>query len=392
MNTRPSPSMSPTPFHLRTARLCLSNAWVGQNGWTKVDFYTDVLEEYWALRNGAGIHDLTGLLHYRIVGADASSFLDYLTTVNVGMMPERTARHVLWCDDQGHVVGDGILYRLKPDEFRLFTQQSSYLWFADASVGFATVVEDVSRNFGGLAIQGPDARNVLQAVGLTDVAAMAPMEVVETTIQNVPVLVGRVSSGAELGYELFVDANDAPFLWDELAHHRILLTSPVGVSAFHTAMVEAGHPRLGFDFLSSETTIRGRRSVTPMELDMNHRVDFNKPHFIGRRALEQKWTAPPHQKLCGITYDGPGAFSGCPIRSKGTDVGATTSIVWSPKLARHVGLAWILTSAMSGAEPLELHAHIADELKAEPVSVPVSVGPRRHYRSATFLETPVAVA
>ncbi len=391
MSSLLSPSVQPTPFHLRTARLCLSNQWETENGWTKPVFYSDPVEEYWALRNGVGVYDLTGLVHYRVTGADATAFLDYLTTSNIGAMADSTARYVLWCDDQGTVVGDGVLYRITRDHFRLFSWQNSYLWLADAISGFEAGVEDVSRGVAGLALQGPDARALLQAIGLADAAALRPLELCEVEHQKIPMTIGRVSGGGELGYEIFVDVNDALFLWDELMHHRTVMATPVGTTAHRNTIIEAGHPRIGTDFLSADAATRPHRAVTPFELGYEKRVDFNKPHFIGRQTLERKRSKTPHQVLAGISYGGAAPLPGCPILSQGTSVGATTSVIWSPMLSCHIGFAWILSSAVSDKK-LYIRGTVSDELKADPQEVPVEVVPRRFFRSAGYQETPVAVA
>lgn len=392
MSTYSAPTLLPTAFHMRTARLCLTNDWVAENGWTKAKVYTDPLAEYWTLRNSVGVTDLSGLYHYRISGEDAVALLDYVITDSVRAMDDGTARYSLWCDGSGSIVGDGMIYRLNAENFWVFTRQISYLWLSDAAIGFSATVEDVSRNFAGLAVQGPDARQLLLALGLSEIDTLKPLHVIETEIQKVTVVVGRVSSIGELGYELFVDANDALFLWDELLHHRTVMAAPVGASAFSLATVEAGHPRIGIDFISVDDAVRRRRAVTPYELGFDRFVEFEKPNFVGRQALEKCRGQVPKQILCGITYDGPVALSKCPIVSNNLDVGATTSVIWSPKLGRHIGFAWILNSALLSEEKLEISGRVVDELKVDRLRVPITIVPREFFRSSAYLETPVAVA
>ena len=386
------PSLLPSPFHLRTARLCNTNAWVEENGWTKPAYFNNPQGEYWALRSGAGIYDLAGLIPYKVSGRDAAPLLDYVMTDNITGLAVATARHCLWCDDQGHILGDGVVYRLSRDEFRVFTRQASYLWFADASEGFDASVEDMSRSLCGVAVQGPDARQLLVGLGLSEAATLNPLDIAETELQKVPVLIGRVSCSSELGFELFVDANDALFLWDELMHHRTVLPTAIGVDAMRIATIEAGHPRNGVDYLSPQTTTRPHRAASPFDLGLGGRVDFNKPYFIGRRALEQKKSDGPHQTLVGISYAGPTAFSDCPIYAGGKPVGATSSVVWSPKLAQYIGFAWVLTSAQTSSTSLTLQGHYVDELKVEAVDVPIHIVPRPFFTTSTYLETPVASA
>ncbi len=392
MNAGSSPAMMSTPFHLRTARLCLTNDWTETNGWTKVNTYSDSEAEYWALHNSVGVHDLTGLCQYRISGVEAVRLLDYVLTGHVRAMADGTAHHVLWCDDNGLLVSDGLLYRLNAQEFRLFSRQSSFLWLADAAADFEAAVEDVSHTVAGLAIQGPDARALLRAVGLVDVDTLPPMGLLEGQIQKVPILVGRVSAGGELGYELFVDVDDALFLWDELLNQKAVAAVPVGEAAVSVTTIEAGHPRLGIDFLSAETAIRPRRAVSPFELCWGDRVHRNKSHFVGRRALEAKRLFAPRQVLCGITYDAEDALGHCPIVAKGQDVGATVSVVWSPRLARHIGFAWVLQSALKAPHELRIVGHHGAELKVDHLEVPLQIVDRRFFRSQNYLDTPVAVA
>ncbi len=386
------PSLLPSPFHLRTARLCNTNAWVEENGWTKPAYFNDPQDEYWALRSSAGIYDLAGLIPYKVSGRDAAPLLDYVMTDNMTALAVGTARHCLWCDDQGHILGDGVVYRLSRDEFRIFTRQKTYLWLAEAAVGFEATVEDLSRSLCGLAVQGPEARDLLLGVGLSEAATLRPLDIAETELQKVPVLIGRVSCSAELGFEIFVEANDALFLWDELMHCRAVLPTAVGVDAMRTATIEAGHPRHGVDYLSPQSATRPHRAASPFDLGLGGRVDFNKPYFVGRNALEQKRSDVPHQSLVGISYAGPSAFTECPIHAGGKPVGATTNVVWSPKLAQYIGFAWILSSVQASHAPLSLQGHYVDELKVEAVDVPIHIVPRPFFTASTYLETPVATA
>ena len=386
------PSLLPSPFHLRTARLCNTNAWTEENGWTKPAFFNDPQDEYWALRSGAGVYDLAGLVPYKVSGPEAAALLDYVMTDDMAGLPVATARHCLWCDDQGHVMGDGVVYRLTQDDFRIFTRQMSYLWFAEAAEGFEATVEDLSQNLCGLAVQGPDARSLLVDLGLAEVASLRPLEIADTELQKVPVLVGRVSCSAELGFELFVDTNDALFLWDEIMHHRNVLATAVGAEAMRTVTIEAGHPRNGVDYLSPQSATRPHRAASPFDLGFGGRVDFNKPYFVGCKALQKKRSEGAHQSLVGISYAGPSAFNECLIHAGGKPVGATTCVVWSPKLAQYVGFAWILSSAQTSHAALSLRGHYVDELKVEAVDVPIDIVPRPFFKTSTYLETPVATA
>src|ERR1700681_1206659 len=112
-----------TPFHERSRAFSQQDSFIAWSGYTTVDVFTTVEQEYFAIRNAATLYDLTPMVKYRIVGADAGGSLNRLVTRDIAKLkPDRVA-YCVWCNDSGHVLDDGTVFRLGEGEYRLCTAE-----------------------------------------------------------------------------------------------------------------------------------------------------------------------------------------------------------------------------------------------------------------------------
>jgi aminomethyltransferase len=133
-----------TPFHERARALSQTDSFIPWAGYTTVDVFTTVEQEYFSIRNATTLYDLTPMVKYRIVGRDALAFLNRLVTRDVGKLkPDRVA-YCVWCNDLGQLIDDGTIFRLGESEYRICTAQRQLDWLLDSSIGFEVEVSEVT--------------------------------------------------------------------------------------------------------------------------------------------------------------------------------------------------------------------------------------------------------
>src|SRR3977135_2340172 len=125
-----------TPFHERARELSQLDSFVPWAGYSTVDVFTQVEQEYFAIRNATSLYDLTPMVKYRIAGPGARPFLDRLLTRDSGKLKAGRVAYCIWCDDEGHLIDDGTVFRLGENEFRLCTAERQLDWLLSRAIGF----------------------------------------------------------------------------------------------------------------------------------------------------------------------------------------------------------------------------------------------------------------
>ncbi|MBI3748785.1 MAG: aminomethyl transferase family protein, partial [Chloroflexi bacterium] len=230
-----------SPFHERTSALNETGLWSHWSGHLAADRYqmSDKFE-YFAVRNSAGVFDSSPLYKYRIHGPDAERFLAGVLARDIRACPPGHAQYTAWCDDRGYVVEDGVILRHAPDEFLLTAAEPNFAYFADL-VGRDNVrFDEVTHDYGVLAVQGPRSRDLLARL-VPGIAAIPYFGLASGTIAGRPVTVSRTGYSGDLGYEVWIEAPDAlrvwDGLWDAFDGHGVL---PFGLSALYMLRIEAG--------------------------------------------------------------------------------------------------------------------------------------------------------
>jgi hypothetical protein len=133
-----------TPFHARARELVQTDQFVPWAGYTTVDVFTSVEQEYFAIRNATTLYDLTPMVKYRIAGPDAVDYLNRLVTRDIRKLKPGRVSYVVWCNDRGHIIDDGTVFRLGAEEFRLCTAERQLDWLLDSALGFDVEIEEVT--------------------------------------------------------------------------------------------------------------------------------------------------------------------------------------------------------------------------------------------------------
>src|ERR1700729_3851017 len=155
-----------TPFHARARALSQLDSFIAWAGYTTVDVFTSVEQEYFAIRNATTVYDLTPMVKYRIAGPGAAAYLNRLVTRDVSKLQLNRVAYCAWCNDAGHVIDDGTIFRLGAEEFRLCAQERQLDWLLDSAIGFDVDIAEVTEEVAALALQGPTSCAVLKEFGV----------------------------------------------------------------------------------------------------------------------------------------------------------------------------------------------------------------------------------
>jgi aminomethyltransferase len=355
-----------TPFHARSRSLQQIDSFVPWAGYSTVDVYTSVEHEYFAIRNATTLYDLTPMVKYRISGRDAQRFLNRLVTRDLRKLKTGRVSYVVWCNDAGHIIDDGTVFRLGDADYRLCTAERQLDWLLDSALGFDVAIEEVTREIAALAVQGPTSCFVLKRFGLEGIERLRPFEVGEFAVVGRPIVASRIGFTGDLGYELWMNPEHAGAVWDELmAAGRSRGIRPIGSQALNMARIEAGFLLPNVDFVSAEHTIRTGRDRSPLELGLGWLVDFGKPHFNGRRALLEERRRGPRRLLVGLDVAGNKPAHNALLYADEAgrhEIGSVTSALWSPTCKRNIALAMVAAPHFAPGSTLWADIYLNREL------------------------------
>jgi len=318
---------------------------VAFGGWNMPVQYASILEEHKAVREAAGLFDVSHMGEFLVSGSDAALFLDRLVVNAVAGAPVGKAVYSPMCNGEGTVVDDLIVYRTAEDAFLVCVNagniEKDFGWFLKQAErwGSEVEIEDRSDEYALLALQGPKAEAILVAIGMESVKDIQRFWHQPVTFAGEKIRVCRTGYTGEDGFEIYCSPKAAESLAKRIlaegAAHGVKLC---GLGARDSLRLEAGLPLYGHE-LSDR--------ITPFEAGLDWTVKLNKADFIGKNALsEQKENGIPrrvlHFKLEGRRI----AREGTPVLdSEGEAVGQVLSGTLSPMLNCPIGSAIVRTEA-----------------------------------------------
>ena len=296
-------------------------------GWEMPVQYTGVREEHEAVRERAGVFDVSHMGEIETRGPQAQDFLQRLLSNDVRKVPEGGAQYSLLCREDGGILDDLFTYRLGAHDFLTVTNASNHekdlAWFRRQADGFDVDVVDRAAETAMLAVQGPAACGI--ARGLADGRLPARMHACTRTLAGVPMLVCGTGYTGESGVELLVDPARVAEVWDALLAAGV---APVGLAARDTLRTEVCFHLYGNDM--DETR-------NPIEAGLGWACKEDTG-FIGAEAVRDARAAGPAEKLVPFVIDGPGiARQGNPVAGGGV----VTSGTMSPSLGVGIGMAYL---------------------------------------------------
>ena len=382
-----------TALHDRTLALCESLSYREWSGYYAVSSYESHHEhEYNAIRNASALIDVSPLFKYLVSGPDAARLVDRLITRDVSKMSVGQVYYTPWCDERGCVIDDGTVSRLGEQVFRWTAADPSLRWFRQNAAGLRVSVEDISEEVAALALQGPTSARVLRAASNVDMETLKYFRVASGSIGGVPVDVSRTGYTGDLGYEIWMPADDAVRVWDALMEHgRPFDIKPAGMLALDVARVEAGLLLIDVDFHSSKKALISSQKYSPYEMGLGRLVSLAKGRFIGQQALRAEQQRGWARQVVGLELDWTGVEAiydtfglpptvgatasrvAVPVYRSGRQVGRATTTTWSPVLKKMIALATLD------------RPHFAEGTVVE---VEVTVEAARHRVNATVVPTP----
>ena len=343
-------------------------------GWLMPVQYTGILEEHRAVRERAGLFDLSHMGELFLEGPQAGEALAYALVTNPPALAIGRAHYSMIVAPDGGILDDLIVYRLGDESFLVVANAGNAQLVSDTLAeriaGHRAVLDDRALATSLVAIQGPLAGQILAPFTDVDLASLRYYAIAEGSVAGIPALVARTGYTGEDGFEIFVENGRAVELWRTLLEAgRPAGLVPVGLGARDTLRLEAGMPLYGNDL---------DRSTNPFEAGQGRVVKLDKPgDFVGRAALERVARDGVARRLVGMVVKGRGiARHGYPIRVTGEDrqSGVVTSGTQSPTLGVPIAMGYVATA---DGEP----GTMVDVLIREQ-PVPAQVVPLPFYRRA----------
>ena len=350
-----------TPFHARTSALSESQNWRNWSGYFVAGSY-DVMHdyEYHAIRNSAGLIDVSPLYKYEIRGRDALNLVNRVMTRDAAKCAVGQALYGCLCEDDGAVIQDGTVFRLGENHFRFHLADPSLRWLKLNSAGMDVAIEEVSERIGALALQGPNAFKILERVVDADLSKLRFFRLASCLISDMPVVVSRTGYTGDLGYEIWLGREHAERIWDVLMEKgKNFGIKPTGILALDVARLEAGFILLEVDYIGAEKALVDSQRYSPYEIGLGWTVDLKKGNFIGAEALMALNQAGPLRQIVGLeigldSYEYlyrqaglPPYFplvawrSDVPVYKDDRQIGYATTGAWSPALKKYIALATI---------------------------------------------------
>jgi aminomethyltransferase len=318
-------------------------------GWLMPVQYTSILEEHKAVRERAGLFDLSHMGELFVEGPEAGEALAYALVTNPPALAIGRAHYSMIVAPDGGILDDLIVYRLGEESFLVVANAGNAQLVSDTLAeriaGRRAVLDDRALATALVAIQGPKAAGILAPFTDIDLAGLRYYAIAEGEVAGAPALVARTGYTGEDGFEVFVENARAVDLWRTLLEAgRPEGLMPVGLGARDTLRLEAGMPLYGNDL---------DRQTNPFEAGQGRVVKLDKPgDFVGRSALERVAKDGPTRRLVGIEVKGRGiARHGYPLFENGDggrEVGTVTSGTQSPTLGVPIAMGYVPTG---DAEP-----------------------------------------
>ena len=376
-----------TPFHERTYEACYNNDWYRWAGYKIAREYSNTELEYTAMRNTAGVLDITPMHKYDIKGRDAIKFVDKLVTRNVTEIKSGQVMYIIWCNEDGNVIDDGTVFCFNSNHLRIFCAERNLNWFSDTAIGFNVEVEDVSDTIAALAFQGPLSCKILNLLNVKDIENLKPFYFDNFDLNGCKVTISRTGFSGDLGYEIWCKNEDAINVWDSLfTFNRDYKVLPAGMNALDMVRVEAGFIQPNADFMSAEQALRPNRMRNPYELGMGWLVDLNKNYFTGKKNLVNLKKKTLTKKLVGLDIQGDKPAIGSVLYDKNKkEIGIVTAGMWSPSLKSNIAFGYVDKDHMKIGSKVFAEIYHPEELEYKKIWAECSVvkkqffnPPRRH--------------
>lgn len=308
------------------------------SGWEMPVQYSSILEEHRTVRTRAGLFDVSHMGEFRVEGQDALAYLQYLVPNDVSKLAIHQALYTQLCLPDAGTIDDLLIYRLDENQYMTVVNAGNidkdFAWAEKQSRNFDIRLTNQSDSTGLLALQGPEAQNILQPLTEVDLSGIRYYHFDTGKVNGIDCIISRTGYTGEDGFELYCSSADVVKLWRDLlaaGKERGLL--PAGLGARDTLRLEAGYCLYGHEL---------DEATNPLEASLGWTIKLNKGEFIGHDALAKIKEQGVKRKLIGIEMVERGVCrGGYGIYADGRQIGALTSGTPSPTLNKNIGMGYV---------------------------------------------------
>ncbi len=290
--------------------------------------YSGILKEHDAVRNRAGLFDLSHMGQFILEGEDVAQWADSLTINAVATMKPMQARYNMFCNEAGGVHDDVIFYRL-PDRWLLVVNagNAGKMWahLNENLPASGVKLTSLHGKNALIAIQGPASVEMMKSVLEPDASDLKYYFCLDGTAYGKRAVIARTGYTGEDGFELFVDGADAAYIWNRLLEEKKAAgLEPAGLGARDVLRLEAGMPLYGHEITEE---------ITPVQAGQQWALKFNKADFRGKAALAQQQERDDYRRIAGLVMSGRiPAREGYPVLHDGKVVGEIRSGSLAPSV------------------------------------------------------------
>ena len=320
-------------------------------GWEMPLQYSSIVKEHLAVRTTVGLFDLSHMGEIEVCGQGANELVQKLSTNDVSRLTDGRVLYTLFCNETGGIVDDLLIYRHTDNHYMLVVNaaniEKDLAWVRSHNNTDAEIT-DQSEDTALIALQGPKAIDILKPfVPEQDVSEVSFFRFVLGEVAGIRTLISRTGYTGEVGFELYVDANDAEKLWNALYPAVIDAEGqPVGLGARDTLRLEAGLRLYGVD-LNDDTN--------PLEVGLSKFVKSKNRQFIGKKALLAAKKKNIAKQMVGFQMlDRAVARTGYAVYQDGERVGEVTSGAPSPSLKCNIGFAIVVSQTISEDDKIDI--------------------------------------
>lgn len=341
-----------TPLH--SIHVALGAKMINFNGWEMPLSYQGILAEHSAVRERAGIFDLSHMGKIEITGPEAEAFLDFLSTNHIKGKSNNSATYTVWMNERGGSVDDLIVYKQSEDAFFVIVNASNrekdLEHIKNQAKGWNVHVNPHYQGEGILAIQGPQSIGLVHQL-FPDIERLKPMQFVNLTYEGDPVILSTTGYTGSGGVEIFTSSRNTQKIWDYFVNQQKV--PPIGLGARDTLRLEMGYALYGHEL--SDT-------IAPTESVSAWTVKMDKENFLGKEQLIKLENSGRKRFSYGILLQEEGiAREGAAVVFQEKEIGKVTSGTFAPSL--HQAVALILVN-----QPLKTEDEIKVLVRNRPIA------------------------
>ena len=294
--------------------------------------YKGITEEHNAVRQHAGVFDVSHMGEVRVTGPQAFEFVNHIFTNDVTGAPDGQIYYGMMCYENGGTVDDLLVYKVNDNEYFLVINASNIEkdveWIKKNAEGYDVKIEDQSGYYGEVAVQGPEAEAAVEKLLGIPVSDIAFYNFKTMPMAGEDIIVSRTGYTGEDGFEIYGSHDFIRNVWNKLINGSV---EPCGLGCRDTLRFEVGLPLYGDEL--DET-------ISPIEASLSMFVKLDKPEFIGKEALAKQKAEGVTRRIVGLELEGNAIpRHGYPVEVNGEQVGEITTGYRSISTGKSVAMA-----------------------------------------------------